>query len=389
MRNGISLEALQADTLTSIYGAALSPIDWNEVIDRCASDTGACGGAFLSFDTQDQATYSVSAIGKNVRDRAQTNPEMILEFLTDIAPLEMIAHEHMRQFPARKVWDEGEFWPDPTAECATKHHEWMVKNLDVKHKLVARLNDNPRINDVFVLHYLNENSVPGKAIPALNSLLPHLAKSAEMSVLYNQLQRRYAAALTVLDKVGVGLCVLDSSNRVIVSNIEANRILDANYGLRLGNNAQLACTNNNDMAQLVNAIDAAQLHSGVVRAEALLALRTSPTADPLLVEVSPLRDRLDELNYGVDGVLVQLVDTGSRSHCAVDAFAMAYSLTKAEQTVTEHLLDGLTNREIAEERGTKADTVKSQVSYIMQKTNTTSRVELVRRVLKTQPPISE
>ena len=185
----------------------------------------------------------------------------------------------------------------------------------------------------------------------------------------------------------MGLCVLDSTGRVIASNNEALRIYDAGHGLSLDTNSFLRCKDTTVQANLVSAIAAAQIHTNVTQAEALLAIRSTSTADPLLIEVSPLHDTLDELNYGLDGVLVQLVDSSSREHCSVDAFAKAYELTPAEQGVTEFVLDGLSNREISEERGTALDTVKSQIAGVLRKANATSRVELVRSVLKVQPPI--
>lgn len=173
----------------------------------------------------------------------------------------------------------------------------------------------------------------------------------------------------------------------IVSNDEALRMFDADHGLTLDSRSHFRCKDENSQMDLIKAISNAQIHANKTRAENLLAIRSSATADPLLVEVSPLRDTLDELNYGLDGVLVQLIDTRSRSYCSVDSFATAYNISEAEKTVTALLLDGLTNREIAEERGTGIETVKSQITSIMQKADATSRVELVRRALKTQPPV--
>ena len=385
--SGITIPAPQTDTLTSIYGAALSSDIWNEVIDRCAGETAACGGAFITCEATESPSYFINAIGEMTRNKAQQHPQLLEEYFADIAPLEMIAQAHMRKFSPCKIWHQQESWPDSATIEAQKHAQWFERHLNVGGMLAANLNDNPRIHETFILHYQHDQHLPSSAIATFKGLLPHLAKSAEMSVVYNKLQLRYSAILTVLNKVGIGLCVLDSTGHVLVKNTEAVRMLEAGHGIKLSGDNQLACNTPENHAQLLNAISVANLNHEMTRAESLMAIRRTTTSDPLLVEISPLRDALDELNFGFDGVLVQLVDTGSRSHCSTGAFSIAYGLTEAEQAVTEHLIDGLSNREIADERGTTMETVKTQIAHIMQKTKSRSRVELVRCVLKTLPPI--
>lgn len=384
--SGAFTPSIQTDTLTSIYGAAQSTELWNEVIDRCAVEAGAVGGAFLTHENAPSPSYFINAIGEAIRIKAQQHPALLEEYFSDIAPLEILAQTHMQQAPARKIWVQAESWPETAFIEAKKHADWFRNHLNVGHMLAANLNDNPRIHETFVLHYQRDQNISPDAHAAFALLLPHLAKSAEMSVVYNALQQRYAAMLTVLNKVGVGMCVLDKNNNVLVKNTEAERMLAAGHGIQLADN-HLTCSNSDNQAQFSNAISAAQLHLKSTRAESLMAIRSSAVDDPLLIEISPLRDVLDELDFGYDGVLVQMVDTGSRSHCSVDAFANAYKLTEAEKSVTQYLIDGFSNNQIAEERGTKSETVKTQVAHIMQKSKSQSRVELVRRVLKTLPPI--
>ena len=378
---------LRIDTLTSIYGAALSSDIWNEVIDRCARETAASGGAFVTYEAAETPAYFINAIGEMIRTRSQADPQLLEEYFAEIAPIESIAQEYMRKSPPGKIWYQHESWPSDAAMEAQKHAQWFKNNLNIGTMLAANLNDNPRIHETFVLHFQPDDKLPANAVTAFSELLPHLAKAAEMSVVYNKLQQRYSAILTVLNKVGIGMCVLDNMGNVLVKNIEAERMLDAGHGIQLSNKNQLICRSPEDQISLSSAIAAANVNREDTRAESLMAIRRNPTTDPLLVEISPLRDALDELNFGYDGALVQLVDTGSRAQCSIAAFSLAYRLTQAEQSVTGYLVDGLSNSEIADERGTTIETVKTQISHIMQKAKSRSRVELVRRVLKTLPPI--
>jgi DNA-binding CsgD family transcriptional regulator len=55
-------------------------------------------------------------------------------------------------------------------------------------------------------------------------------------------------------------------------------------------------------------------------------------------------------------------------------------LTPAERDITERLALGLSNRELARERGTSQRTVANQVRAILRKTGTRSRAELTARL---------
>jgi len=319
----------------------------------------------------------------------QQNPGLLNEYFSEIAPLELLVHSHISQISSRRIWRHDEAWPQHARAEANKHANWFRYHLNVGEMLMASLNDNPRIFEAFVLHFPQGQSLSSVAIEKFNELLPHLAKASEMSVVYNTLLRRYSAILTVLNKVGIGIIVLDKNNNVLIKNTEAERMLVADYGIKISSTDKLVCTQQTNHAQLQSAIFSAQIQHNSTQAERILTLRSNASSDPLIIEISPLRDAMDELDFGHEGVIIQMIDVGSKTHCSIDAFSAAYKLTVAESSVIMYVLDGLSNREIAEERGTKMETVKTQIKHIMQKTNINSRIELVRRILKTIPPIEK
>lgn len=152
---------------------------------------------------------------------------------------------------------------------------------------------------------------------------------------------------------------------------------------------QLTCHNDDNANQLRSMILAASLvqEKSIPRAESVLTARRYSSDEPLLIEVSPLRDHNDELHTGHDTVLLQMVDTECSKHCDTSAFSIAYQLSAAESAIVPLLLNGLTNSEIADERGTSLNTIKSQITTLMRKARVDSRVQLVRRILKTEPPV--
>jgi len=58
-----------------------------------------------------------------------------------------------------------------------------------------------------------------------------------------------------------------------------------------------------------------------------------------------------------------------------------FNMTAHETTVVRHLLKGWTNKEIANEMGLAEQTVKEYFNRILAKTRTTTRTEIIMRVV--------
>jgi DNA-binding NarL/FixJ family response regulator len=89
----------------------------------------------------------------------------------------------------------------------------------------------------------------------------------------------------------------------------------------------------------------------------------------------------------VGGALVFVIDPENQATFSVAGLGALYSLSDSEVSVCDLVLKGLSNRQIAEERGVSSETVKSQVSSIFLKTRRESRLDLMRLVVKINPPL--
>ena len=389
MSDSIDQTPIDVALLGDIYGAAVSPTAWPEVLDRCTAHVGARCGTLLSFDALDQSTYSFNILGKLLREGL--TDVLAQQWLTEFAHLEKEAHHQALAYPAQHLFIDSEQYPDLATLRARPDYQFLEMHFGIGHKMFARLNDNARYFDNLAFQFPAElNRVPSAARPAMLGLLPHVAKSVEMGVLYDRLQHNYSAVLSALDLVGIGLCVVEANGCVAVANAESRRTLDAGHGITLASSLRLTCTHDADSIQLTNAIRKASLSQpGThVRAESMVTIRQSLSSAPVIVEISPLRDHLNEIDVQSNAVLIQLVDTECRHHLSAKAFVEAYRLTEAEAAVVELVLMGLTNREIAESRGTSIDTTKSQIKSLMTKAKVKSRVQLVRLIAKTDPPVT-
>ena len=107
----------------------------------------------------------------------------------------------------------------------------------------------------------------------------------------------------------------------------------------------------------------------------------------MLVEVAPLGDRAGEVGFGVAGALVTLIDPERAPALDISRFARLQGLTEAEADVCAGMVAGLTGAAIAERRSTSLETVKCQISSVLSKAGVRRRSELIRLVVRTQPPI--
>lgn len=373
--------------LARIYGSGGSVDAWPEVLDHCVTHVGARSATLLTFDRIPPRDFDISASSRVFRDVGE---QAMRHYTVELAHHERTAHQEVLERPARTVFLDHETWPDETALRARADYAFLEKHYGIGHKMMARLNDNPRWFESLAFQFPAAlPRVPQMSVPAMRELLPHVAKAVETTMVFARLERRYAAVLGVLDRVGVGLCVLESRGRVLVANAEAQRILEAGHGIDLTRERRLHCSEHGATARLDEAIARATIGNAAAhtRAETVLAIRRLPATEPVIIEVVPLRDRLGELGGSFDGVLVQLVDTSSRHFCRIDGFALAHDLSGAESAVAALAVEGLTNVEMAESRGVSPNTVKTQLASVMSKSRARSRVELIRKILKTVPPI--
>lgn len=386
----MQVTAPDAELLGAIYGASADARAWHDAIDRCTAFVGAGSAALLSLDTLDRGAYSLDVVSRAIREGM--TPELVAYWLEHLAPLDEAGHRALLTLPARRIITDLEAYGCSRVELDRRPDcRFLLEHFGLGRKIAARLNDSPRYFESFAFQFpavLAE--IPDGARARMEALLPHVAKAAELGQLFGRLRERYAAALAALDHLGLGICVLDPRRRVILANEEARRILDSGHGVHVDSRGRLGCRDPDDERRMAAAATAAVLDgaAGDTRAESVLAFRRTPDVDPVLVEVSPLRDSLRELNADDGMVFVHLIDLDSATQVGVDAFATVYGLSAAERAVAELIVQGLGNREIADARGTTIDTVKTQVGRLMSKTGTNSRVLLVRAMLKADPPIA-
>ena len=379
---------MNTSLLSEVYGASMNSLLWSDVLDDCVTEVGAKSGALLSIDTLSKTGYQIQAISKHVRNGL--SEQDLSYWVTELSKYDEIGLRYGMTVPACTVFKDLDVNPDVKSLNSQPDYVFLHEKLRVRRKLAARLLDNHRYTTTLGFQFPSDVlTVPDLSVTKMSHLVPHVAKSVEMGTLYNKLQSTYSKVLAALDYVGLGMCVTNKNGRLIVANKEAERILNSGLGVHINKNKLLICANDNKTRELKEAISQALISQdkSTTVAERIIPIRINPKDEPVLIEVSPLRDQFEEIDMKDDSVLIQLIDIGCHKHCSTEAFGKAYDLTTAEENVCMLIAEGLTNGEIADFRNTSIETVKSQTKSILGKAKVYSRIELIKKVLKTDPPV--
>ena len=374
-------------TLTHIYDAASNLGRWRAALDEVARTVEAKAIALLIRRPQ-AAERDLHMLNSTYLDFARS-PWGIYYGLR-LSRLQNPDWDCLSRQPVRRPT------PDTVTGLTTEEldrradYAFLRKRLGIGRRVGFRLNADKVWFDAISLAFDAEfDAAPERSVEATSLLLPHLTKAVELGRIFSVLKSRYAAVLTALDRVKVGLAIALPSGDIIVENGEARRILDMSDGLMKSRDGFLHCHVTDQSAELAAAIGTAgQTARGEAdQPETLLAIARPSGADPLLVDVAPLKDGNSELETQLAGALITIIDPDRVPDLRMERFVALYDLTPAEAEVCGLILQGLSGEEIAERRNTTPITAKNQIAAILSKTGVRRRAELIRLVIRVLPPV--
>ncbi len=367
-------------TIGAVYETALNNGRWPAALDRVAWVTGG-HGAILMVRGGGPAELGIDAM--STRYRMPRASEYLAQLRTGSEPRWL---EALAAAPAGTILADEEVWPDRSEYDALPTVDFL-RRFGLYHRCAARVSGHGGWEDVVaVLYGEDRQGVRPQERQALTRVLPHLARAVETQRPFLLLERRYQQVLGTLDRLGMGVLILSADADVLVSNREAERIVDLDDGIARDARGRLRLTA--EPRRLEETVAAAARTAGLRSQEQgrSLAVPRPSGRDDLMLDVVPLRDD-DLLGRRFSGALILLVDPDHRAMVSISGLAVSYGLTEAETAVCALIADGLTGAEIAEQRGVTPGTVKSQTSTIFGKTRTRNRAELIRRALSIVPPL--
>lgn len=373
--------------LADIHDAAVNLGRWRRALDAVSKAADAKAIALL-----------IRQPGEGVRDLQMLNSTYLnfvrspwgLYYGLRYSHLQEPDWDFLSRQPVQVPTLDTEIGPSTAALDRRADYAFLRKKLGVGRRFGVRLNSDRVWFDAMSVAFDTERqTVPQSSLAEITSLLPHLTKAVEIGRTFSQLKQRYAAVLSALDHVKIGLAIALPTGEIVVQNAEADRILEPKDGLTKDSDGRLRCADPNNTEALTSAIKSASLtaQGEANAAECPMTLPRRSSGGPLLLDVAPLHDSQSDLSGRLEGALITLIDPDRLPDFEIDRFSALYNLTPAEADVCGFVLRGENTKGIAERRNTSPVTVKNQIATVLEKTDTHSRAELIRLVLRVLPPV--
>jgi DNA-binding CsgD family transcriptional regulator len=212
----------------------------------------------------------------------------------------------------------------------------------------------------------------------LNTLLPHLRRSLQITHRLGAIELDLAHARAPLDAFAIGIAVCNAEGKVQFGNRMAEEILLAGDGLARDADERLSVADPLLQESLRRLIASAARRSRVDPAGSGGALRIErQNGLPLKLLVAPLPEAQHARLGGAGGVLVLIDDPERAMAPAVKALKALFGLTGAEARLARRLAQGdLTAPQIAAEFALSTQTIRTQMKSIHRKMAVSHQAEI-------------
>ncbi|RVT48115.1 helix-turn-helix transcriptional regulator [Rubrivivax albus] len=368
------------DTVHAVYQAPGNADGWARAVAAIGGLTGSKATAYLLVNGETLHNEITAFAGFAEADLAAyqgpngAQKDVRFRYLHNLVP--------------GQVFREFEYVTDRAAWDASEWIQYQREALGCYWCMSAQVSTHGLWRDYISVNRLeSRGSHSDREKSLLQAVLPHLARAGELHRVLDRLAERYGLVLSVLDRLLVGLVIVDAAGRVAAANTSAHAACAASGAVHITRDGRLRAA---DVAQ-----DAAvqRLLAGCIGTASGKALHGGGTQvlqrgdRAVLAEAMPLHgERLSDGEM-LHGAAVFLVDPAVAQVVSLQGLAKLFALTDAEAQVADALVNGLAPRDIAEQRGTSLETVRTQLKTAMAKTGANSQLDLLRLAAKLAPPV--
>ncbi len=367
------------DFIPKIYDTMVNPDNWPYVLEEFAFHCGASGGGMAFFDNvyPEISSRIVSPLFTDVVDD---------EYDERFGAAEAEAFGVVKRFPAQTWVSDEEAFGIPADQIPCTIFQREACGID--RRIGACLNNTPIWLDGINLNYkLGRSNMTQEEAEVSRLFLPHIAKVHEINRPFALLKNRYQAILSVLDFLKIGLLIVNRSAEVVIKNLEAEKVLDANNGLALSRDNKFVLRSPKQKDHLNAQIIAAADTKNPAEFDAVLAIPKRKVGLPWLLEVIPMSSLHGEIDGAFRGAAIFITDPDREDVISTSGMQALFNLSPAESDICAMLAKGLKIEDVADSRNVKIETIRSQVKTLFAKTDSKSQVDLVRLALKVNLPV--
>ncbi|WP_372575183.1 helix-turn-helix transcriptional regulator [Ruegeria jejuensis] len=367
------------DTVLKIYDAVADASLWPDLLQDIANQVDAVGCIVFEWQRRElerklavtvaSSYYTLTDLGK-----------YIARFFEEESRDQDLFEAHSLQSDQIELVQDDVLAPTIEDLRALSNVSTLEK-LGIRHRAAGLLNkDNPSQFRFSVQLDASRGRLSADELGFMQIVLPHVAKAFHLGRPTSQLALEHRSLLAAMDRLIIGVCILDSKGNVVVENEEFRRqrssyrvfYTDASGTLRLYKPGW-----EQRFEMLKSDVSNHGKFGARPRKEAIAA-----EEDVFLcIEVVPLHRSHEIGSKSFDGFIVYSSDTSQPIKCQTGLLQSAFGLSNTEISLAEAIAQGLTNRQIAERRERSVATINAQVKSILSKTNCATRTQFVRLMM--------
>lgn len=376
---------IDSTIISNLYGTTESQSKWSAILDRLHPIVNAKSAGLVvvdKFSSNENPPNQFGATSKSLPiDKMKIYNEQFAKYERDIVK---IGH----QTPVGQMIVDPAF-SDVQDISSRPDVAYCIDNFGIRDRFGIRLNDDKSWYDVLAFQYdISRGNVTEKEFSYISPYVPHIAQSIVQGRIFDQIHRKYGAILSMLNRVNIGMMLLQSDSTVIIMNDCTKEIMDRSPYLRVTPDRKIMSTENSKLKSEI--ANLAKTHTAESDdSKKYIRLGNGQLDDKLLIELSPLHDTSSDLDRSFYGVMALIIDPNIPININKKGLSEVYALTSAELDVAKSVGEGYSNLEVAERRNSSPDTIKKHMRSIYNKTFSSSRAELIRRMISISLPFKD
>lgn len=375
----MSDQSVLSELLLHIYDTGLKPSLWPDSLERVAHFIGARGAFIFELKQKGSQRKVIAPYFSKSYDVAVVENYLKQHNDQEVLDQEVFARHSRTADKIELVGDTVLAKND--AELLSRANVQAMMDYGLRYRAGALLDKDQLYRDRFAVQFSrSQGPISAEHLFRADLVLPHVAKALNVNRPTAQLAAKYSVVANALDRLMIGVCVLDDRGHVAISNGEFRRQLDWKTVFRLDASGRLTFQSNAAQRDFIRLRQDVTQHGQFGARPRKEAIITQIEGQPhtVCVEVIPLNNAADIGEPGLRGHIVYSMDARKSYVIDGDLLRDMFSLTNAELSVLMLVADGLTNPQISDKRNKSIETINSQVKAILVKTNTSNRTQLVR-----------
>ena len=353
-----------------LYESVLDPKLLKEALGLCAIYAGADEAMVVTYDKMTQLQIGALVAGSRF---APNGFDDYMNHYWKIDPRKHVNLGKIREwrcctdFNDQKFVSKNEFYQD-----------FLIPN-EVRYIMGARLcsDDNEFIVNGFI-RAIDREPFDINNISAANSFFDHLQRTLRLHKQTQTLQTKIDLGAIAIDNLPISMIITNHKGQIEHLNSKAEKtLITSNSGLHsvMGN---LVATKPVDRHKLSNLISNAAITNG--RGGQMLLNSESPK----YIFVTPITPKSTIANNWQIPLALIIINESDNVRSQLEFFKSLYHFTPAELRLAQALLNGISVDKYAQEMGVTINTIRTQLSALFKKTNTSRQGELIA-LLKSNP----